>query len=86
MGWEKVLRLLVVNRLIEPGSEFRLHRHWFVESAMDRLLEESFEVAGKDRLYRCLDHLLGAKRDGAHPSRKSASAQVARRAASWLES
>jgi hypothetical protein len=27
--WEKVLELLVVNRLIDPGSEFRLHRHWF---------------------------------------------------------
>ena len=26
--WEKVLQLLVVNRLIDPGSEFRLHRHW----------------------------------------------------------
>jgi hypothetical protein len=29
-----VLELLVVNRLIEPGSEFRLHRHWFDHSAM----------------------------------------------------
>lgn len=57
MSWEKVLRLLVVNRLLEPGSEFRLHRHWFVESAMDALLEADFAVADKDRLYRCLDRL-----------------------------
>ena len=35
VSWEKVLRLLVVNRLLEPGSEFRVHRHWFTESAMD---------------------------------------------------
>ncbi|MCW5966142.1 MAG: hypothetical protein KIT83_19040 [Bryobacterales bacterium] len=35
LSGEKVLRLLVVNRLLEPGSEFRLHRHWFVESGMD---------------------------------------------------
>jgi transposase len=41
VSWEKVLRLLVVNRLLEPGSEFRVHRHWFVESAMDALLEEN---------------------------------------------
>jgi hypothetical protein len=27
--WERVLQLLVVNRLIDPGSEFRLHRQWF---------------------------------------------------------
>jgi transposase len=63
VSWEKVLRLLVVNRLLEPGSEFRLHRHWFVESAMDALLGEDFAVAGKDRLYRCLDRVLEHKQD-----------------------
>jgi transposase len=61
--WEKVLRLLVVNRLLEPGSEFRVHRHWFVQSAMDTLLEENFAVADKDRLYRCLDRVLEHKQD-----------------------
>lgn len=63
VSWEKVLRLLVVNRLLEPGSEFRVHRHWFVESAMDALLEESFAVADKDRLYRCLDRVLEHKQE-----------------------
>lgn len=63
VSWEKVLRLLVVNRLLEPGSEFRVHRHWFVASAMDALLEESFAVAEKDRLYRCLDRILEHKQD-----------------------
>lgn len=63
VSWEKVLRLLVVNRLLEPGSEFRVHRHWFVESGMDVLLEEDFSVAAKDRLYRCLDRILEHKRE-----------------------
>jgi transposase len=63
VSWEKVLRLLVVNRLLEPGSEFRVHRHWFVESAMDALLEENFAVAEKDRLYRCLDRILEHKQE-----------------------
>jgi transposase len=63
VGWEKVLRLLVVNRLLEPGSEFRVHRHWFVESAMDELLETDFAVAGKDRLYRCLDRIVEHKQE-----------------------
>jgi transposase len=63
VSWEKVLRLLVVNRLLEPGSEFRVHRHWFVESAMDMLLEEDFSVADKDRLYRCLDRILEHKQE-----------------------
>ena len=60
--WEKVLRLLVVNRLLEPGSEFRLHRHWFDQSAMAELLEADFAVAEKDRLYRCLDRIVEHKR------------------------
>jgi transposase len=63
VSWEKVLRLLVVNRLLEPGSEFRVHRHWFVESAMDALLEADFTVAGKDRLYRCLDRIVEHKQE-----------------------
>ena len=63
VSWEKVLRLLVVNRLLEPGSEFRVHRHWFVESAMDALLETDFAVAEKDRLYRCLDRIVPHKQE-----------------------
>jgi transposase len=63
IGWEKVLQLLVVNRLIEPGSEYRLHRHWFLTSAMDQLLNTDFVVAEKDRLYRCLDRILKHKRE-----------------------
>jgi len=63
ISWEKVLRLLVINRLIEPGSEFRLHRHWFLASAMDELLNADFVVAEKDRLYRCLDRVLEHKQE-----------------------
>jgi len=63
VSWEKVLRLLVVNRLLDPGSEFHVHRQWFVDSAMDELLETDFAVAGKDRLYRCLDRVLEHKQD-----------------------
>jgi hypothetical protein len=37
MAWPQVLELLAVNRLIDPGSEFRLHRQWFDQSAMDVL-------------------------------------------------
>jgi transposase len=63
VSWEKVLQLLVVNSLLDPGSEFQVHRQWFVDSAMDELLEEDFAVAGKDRLYRCLDRVLEHKRE-----------------------
>ena len=55
--WAKVLELLVVNRLVAPGSEFRLHRQGFDQSAMGDLLGTGFAVAEKDRLYRCLDRI-----------------------------
>jgi transposase len=61
VSWGKVLQLLVVNRLIDPGSEFRVHRQWFDQSAMAELLQTDFAVAEKDRLYRCLDRLLEHK-------------------------
>jgi transposase len=61
--WEKVLRLLVVNRLLAPGSEFQVHRQWFDQTAMADLLGADFAVAEKDRLYRCLDRLLKHKQE-----------------------
>jgi transposase len=63
VSWEKVLRLLVVNRLLDPGSEFHVHRQWYVDSAMDELLQADFAVAAKDRLYRCLDRVLEHKQE-----------------------
>lgn len=53
--WLKVLKTLVAYRLIDPGSEWRLHRHWFDASAMADLLEADFALAEKNTLYRCLD-------------------------------
>ena len=61
VSWEKVLQLQVVNCLLDAGSDFRLHRQWYVDTAMDELLETDFAVAAKDRLYRCLDRVLPHK-------------------------
>ena len=63
VAWPQVLELLGVNRLIDPGSEFRLHRQGFDQSSMDVLLGQDFAVAEKDRLYRCLDRVLEHKQD-----------------------
>jgi hypothetical protein len=57
--WLNVLVTLVAYRLIDPGSEWRLHRHWYEQSALGDLLGEDFALAAKDNLYRCLDRLLG---------------------------
>jgi len=63
VSWEKVLQLQVMNCLLDPGSDYRLHRQWYVDSAMDALLETDFAVAAKDRLYRCLDRVLPHKQE-----------------------
>ena len=65
VAWEKVLAVLTVNRLLSPGSEWKLHREWFLSSAMGELLGGDFALAGKDRLYRCLDRLV-AHKDALH--------------------
>jgi len=57
-SWRHVLQTLTIYRLIDPGSEWRLHREWFKHSAMANLLGEDFSLAQKDKLYRCLDRLL----------------------------
>jgi len=59
--WLNVLKTLVSYRLIDPGSEWRLHRQWYEQSAVGDLLGEDFAVAHKDTLYRCLDKLLAHK-------------------------
>src|SRR5690242_7946693 len=61
--WQNVLKTLVAYRLIDPGSEWRLHRQWFAQSAMADLLGEEFDLVAKDTLYRCLDKLLAHKAD-----------------------
>ena len=60
--WDLILQALVAYRLIDPGSEWRLHREWFVNSAMADLLGAGFELAEIHKLYRCLDRLLPHKR------------------------
>jgi hypothetical protein len=63
VSWSKVLAVLAVNRLCDPGSEFMIHRRWFLGSAMDELLGVDFAAAEKDRLYRCLDRILEHKEE-----------------------
>ena len=61
IAFSKVLKLLVINRLIKPGSELYVHQHWFDQTAMDVLLDCDFTVAQKNRLYECLDKILPYK-------------------------
>jgi hypothetical protein len=51
----------VCYRLLDPGSEWRLHRDWFKNSALADLLGEDDSVAAKNTLYSCLDKLLEHK-------------------------
>ena len=60
--WLEVLKTQVCYQLIDPGSEWRLHRHWYEHSAMQNLLASATRVLSDDTLYRCLDKLLVHKR------------------------
>ena len=59
--WRDILQTLVCYRLIDPGSEWRLHRQWFEQSAMADLLGADYGLVEKNALYRCLDKLLPHK-------------------------
>jgi hypothetical protein len=59
--WEIVLRVLTLYRLLAPGSEWRLHRHWFGTTALADLLGVDERLAQDDTLYRGLDGLLEHK-------------------------
>lgn len=61
--WEKILRILVIYRLLAPGSEWRLHRHWFGTTALADLLGVDARAAQDDTLYRCHDHVLALKEE-----------------------
>jgi Transposase DDE domain len=59
--FDQVLAVLVVYRLLAPGSEWRLHRHWFEHSALTALLGVDSTVADIHTLYACHDRLLEHK-------------------------
>jgi len=59
--WRYILQTLVCYRLIDPGSEWRLHRMWFEQSSMGDLLGADYGLVEIHALYRCLDKLLEHK-------------------------
>jgi len=56
--WAQVLFVLVAYRLLAPGSEWRLHRHWFDQSALADLLGSDAGLGEIHKLYACHDQLL----------------------------
>jgi transposase len=59
--WDEVLFVLVAYRLLSPGSEWRLHREWFDNSALADLLGSDASLGAINTLYRCHDRLLAHK-------------------------
>ena len=56
--WDLILLVLVVYRLLSPGSEWRLYRQWFDRTALPDLLGTDADLADIHALYRCHDRLL----------------------------
>ena len=59
--FDQVLLVLVAYRLLSPGSEWRLHRHWFERSALADLLGADAALVDIHTLYACHDRLLEHK-------------------------
>jgi len=55
--WDLIVQALCCYRLLDPGSEWRLHRYWYETSAMADLLGAGFELVEIHKLYECLDRL-----------------------------
>lgn len=60
--WDLVLQTLITYRLLDPGSEWKLHRQWFEATAMGDLLGADFGLVDDHKLYECLDLVLAHKR------------------------
>jgi hypothetical protein len=56
--WDRLLRVLVPQRLLAPGSEWHLHRDWFERTALADLLGDDFGLAEIHKLYATLDQVL----------------------------
>lgn len=59
--WDQVLFVLVAYRLLSPGAEWRLHRHWFEHTGLADLLGVDAAIADIHTLYACHDRLLEHK-------------------------
>ncbi len=59
--WDRILQVLVTQRLLAPGSEWHLHRDWFERTALADLLGGDFGLAEIHKLYATLDQVLPLK-------------------------
>ena len=59
--WDRILQVLVAQRLLAPGSEWHLHRDWFERTALADLLGGDFGLAEIHKLYATLDQVLPLK-------------------------
>lgn len=61
--WLEFLQVHLANRMIDPGAEWYIHRHWYRQTALADLLGLEQEAIPKNPLYHCLDKLLTHKED-----------------------
>lgn len=61
--WDLIVQALSCYRLLDPGSEWRMHRSWYEKSAMADLLGAGFELVEIHKLYECLDRLIEHRRE-----------------------
>jgi transposase len=61
IGWDAMVKLLVLCRLIDPSSELYIAEHLYERSGLQYLLGVPASAVDDNRLYRALDHVLPYK-------------------------
>ena len=59
--WSAVAAILAINRLCAPRSELFIDEQWYKQTALDDITGVPEPKVHKDRLYACLDKLIGKK-------------------------
>ena len=61
--WSLAAAILAINRLCAPRSELFIDEQWYKLTALDDILGVDDAKVHKDRLYACLDRLIGKKKE-----------------------
>ena len=61
IGWDAMVKLLVLCRLIDPSSELFIAEHLYARSGLEYLLGVPASAVDDNRLYRALDQVLPYK-------------------------
>ena len=66
--WLALLKAIVMYRFTDPGSEWRMHRDWLRNTAVEELIGTG-ALTGKSTLYAALDHAMYSRGEWLKPKK-----------------